>query len=108
MLFLDTFKRAKEKLKKAETVTDVNTDNDELLSKKRRRITAAKWLSSSDSEEEDLFIEHLPPFPNLSIVQKSYKNKSSANKSEENKSSKKILLIYINVALQCYKFIYSR
>ncbi|KAM0734563.1 hypothetical protein ACS0PU_011382 [Formica fusca] len=59
-------------------VTDVNTDTDELLAKKRRRITAAKCLSSSDSEEEDAFAEFLPAFPRQPIVrQQSCENNSS-------------------------------
>jgi len=75
-------------------VTDVNTDTDELLAKKRRRITAAKRLSSSDSEE-DAFAELLPAFPRQPIIrQQTCENNSSlAACSKEDTSCKKIIFI---------------
>lgn len=63
ILFSDSFQRAKNKLKKAELVTDVNTDSDELIAKKRRRILAAKHFNNTDSEQEDAFVERVPAFP---------------------------------------------
>lgn len=77
-------------------VTDVNTDTDELIAKKRRRITAAKRLSSSDSEEEDAFAELLPTFPRQPIVrQQSCENNLSlsAYYSKGDTSCKKIVFI---------------
>lgn len=64
-------------------ITDVNTNaDDELFAKKRRRIQAAKpkYLSSSDSEEEDAFADFLPDFPRQPIVQqRNCENDSSSS-----------------------------
>lgn len=98
VLFLDSFQRAKEKLKRAETVTDVNTDCDELLAKKRRRITAAKHLNSSDSsEEEDSFTEFFPAFPPQPMVQQQSCGNNSAVKhySKGDISCKKIITLML-------------
>lgn len=76
ILSSDSFQRAKDKLKRAEMVTDVNTDVDE-TAKKRRKITAAKRLSSSDSEDEDTFADSLPAFPRQPIVRQQSENNSS-------------------------------
>lgn len=97
ILFSDSFQRAKEKLKRAEIVTDVNTDSDELLSKKRRRITAAKHLNSNDSsEEEDSFTELLPAFPRQPMVrQQSYGNNSALHYSKGDISCKKIITLML-------------
>lgn len=82
ILSSDSFQRAKDKLKRAEMVTDVNTDVDE-TAKKRRKITAAKRLSSSDSEDEDL----------LTLYQHSHVNQLCGNKV-------KIIHLYIIKEIQ--------
>lgn len=91
----DSFERAKDKLKRAEMVTDVNTDLDELHAKKQRRVTAAKRYSTDESEETDTFAGSLPVFPRQPIVQqRSCENDLSfAYCSKRNASCKKIIFI---------------
>lgn len=96
ILSSDSFQRAKEKLKKAEMVTDVNTDNDEVLAKKWRRVTAAKHLTSSDSKEKDAFAEFLPSFPRQPKMQKqNCENNLSGYSNKENTRTKNYIYIAV-------------
>ncbi|KYQ55445.1 hypothetical protein ALC60_05669 [Trachymyrmex zeteki] len=49
----DNFANAKKKLKLAEKLSDLNSDEDVEVNKKRRRLNAAKNFSSSSEEEID-------------------------------------------------------
>lgn len=56
-MFSDNFLNAKNKLKLAEKLSDLNSDeNDAEIVKKRRRLYATKILSSSSEEEIDNFV----------------------------------------------------
>lgn len=77
-------------------VTDVNTDTDELLAKKRRRITAAKCLSSSDSEEEDAFAEFFPAFPRQPIVRRQSCENNSSLSAYYNKGDTVVRKLYLH------------
>jgi len=56
-LFSDIFVNTKNKLKLAEKLSDLNSDEDTEVVKKRRRLYARKDISSSSEEEPSNFIK---------------------------------------------------
>ncbi|XP_067215639.1 uncharacterized protein [Linepithema humile] len=85
----DTFIKAKEKLKLAEKLSDLNSDEDTKVLKNRRRFYAAKVFSSSSSEEEiqnPMKKRKIDTYPQVLQISKNSKLRHE-NKNKENFSS---------------------
>ncbi|XP_067207192.1 uncharacterized protein [Linepithema humile] len=85
----DTFIKAKEKLKLAEKLSDLNSDEDTEVLKNRRRFYAAKVFSSSSSEEEiqnPMKKRKIDTYPQVPQISKNSKLRHE-NKNKENFSS---------------------
>ncbi|XP_067212490.1 extracellular matrix-binding protein ebh-like isoform X2 [Linepithema humile] len=85
----DTFIKAKEKLKLAEKLSDLNSDEDTEVLKNRRRFYAAKVFSSSSSEEEiqnPIKKRKIDTYPQVPQISKNSKLRNE-NKNKENFSS---------------------
>lgn len=74
------------KLKKAEFISDLNSESDDEISKKNRKYRAKTVLTSEESSSEEENIVHVPSYPKLpsSKVQKKNNNMQS-NENPVNK-----------------------
>lgn len=87
MFFLDTYEKGMIKLKKAEFISDINSESDAEISKKSRKHRAKAVFSSEDeslSEKENLV--HVPSYPKVPSYSKAQKkNNSQLNENSGNK-----------------------
>lgn len=68
----ETYKRAREKEKLAEKVSDINTSSDEEENKRKRKLRSKKTLTSSDSEDDDVSVVAKLPRKNKLLPQLTY------------------------------------
>lgn len=63
-LYSDTFERGQEKLRMAENISDINTEDEENMKQTRHNRAAAKFYTSDDeSSGTELNFSLLPPLP---------------------------------------------
>lgn len=63
MLYSDTFERGQEKLRMAENITDINTEDEESIKQTRHDRATAKNFTSSDDESCGTEVDSLSPLP---------------------------------------------
>lgn len=63
----ETYKRAREKEKLAEKVSDINTTSDEEENKRKRKLRSKKIFTSSESESDDVPVVAKLPRKNKSL-----------------------------------------
>lgn len=87
LFLLDTYEKGITKLKKAEFISDINSESDDEISKKTRKCRAKAVNSSEESlsEEENIVpVPSYPKIPSYSKVQKKNNNMQS-NENPVNK-----------------------
>lgn len=63
MLYSDTFERGQEKLRMAENISDINTEDEESIKQTRHDRATAKNFTSSNDESSGTEVDLLSPLP---------------------------------------------
>lgn len=63
MLYSDTFERGQEKLRMAENISDINTEDEESIKQTRHNRATTKNFTSSNDESSGTEVVPLSPLP---------------------------------------------